>query len=151
VSGQLSAPVDVGETAISLMNVAPFPVSGIVQIDDELLSFVGTTTGNAGAGVGAGIEHGDRAGILTNVRRGLRGTDAANHLVGAPVTLVAPLCTGDCSGEGRVGVDELVDGVGIALDRMPLERCVVFDEDADGNVAVDELIRAVAFALTDCP
>jgi hypothetical protein len=51
----------------------------------------------------------------------------------------------------RVTVDELVRGVGIALNRTAVAECVVFDDGADGTVAVNELVRAVGFALRRCP
>jgi hypothetical protein len=134
VTSQLTAPVNATQETIPLLNVAAFPVSGIVQIDDELLSYVGVT-----------------AEALIHAGRGLRGTAADDHIGGAIVRFVAPLCTGDCSGDAMVAVNELVLGVGIALDRTPLSQCIVFDEGADGNVAVNELVQAVAFALRGCP
>jgi hypothetical protein len=134
VTSHLSASINATQSTIPLVDVEAFPASGIIQIDDELLSYVGVTA--------AGFLH---------VGRGLRGTAAADHLEGAIVRLVAPLCTGDCNADARVAVNELILGVGIALNRTPLSQCVVFDEGADGKVAVSELVQAVAFALRGCP
>ncbi|OFV91254.1 MAG: hypothetical protein A3J75_05565 [Acidobacteria bacterium RBG_16_68_9] len=44
---------------------------------------------------------------------------------------------GDCGGEGRVTVDELVKGVNIALGNMPLDRCPRFDANGNGRVTID--------------
>lgn len=59
-------------------------------------------------------------------------------------------CPGDCSGDGRVTVDELVAGVGIALGSRALAACATFDGDDDGSVTVAELIAAVNAALGGC-
>jgi hypothetical protein len=61
-----------------------------------------------------------------------------------------PSCRGDCDGDGRVSVDELIAGIRISLGIEGLDACPVFDSDADGNVRVDDVVRAVASALTDC-
>jgi hypothetical protein len=62
----------------------------------------------------------------------------------------APVCTGDCNGNGIVSIDELVRGVNIALNRALLSLCPAFDANADGQVFVNELVSAVAAALTGC-
>jgi Zn-dependent metalloprotease len=59
-------------------------------------------------------------------------------------------CTGDCSANGVVTVNELVTGVNLALGRVPLASCQTFDRDGDGKVAIDELIVAVADAIHGC-
>ena len=60
-------------------------------------------------------------------------------------------CTGDCDGNGSVTVDELLKGVNIALDNVPLTDCPSFDRNGDGAVTVDELLEAVNAALNSCP
>ena len=64
-------------------------------------------------------------------------------------------CIRGCNGSGSVTVDELVNGVNIALDRQPLPRCAQFNSatgvavDGNGNVFVcDENPRVRKFA---CP
>jgi hypothetical protein len=70
----------------------------------------------------------------------------------APASAQANLpCTGDCDNLGSVTVDELVKGVNIALDILPLYRCPVLDQDFNGAVTVDELATAVNNALDGCP
>lgn len=59
-------------------------------------------------------------------------------------------CDGDCNGDQRVTVSELVTGVAIALDRAALDQCATIDRDGNGRVSVDELVAAVGSALGDC-
>lgn len=59
-------------------------------------------------------------------------------------------CLGDCNGDGRISVDELVRGVAIALGNVPFAACAAFDRNGDEEVAVHELISAVNAALTGC-
>ncbi len=63
---------------------------------------------------------------------------------------VRAACSGDCSGDGQVSVDELVLGVNIALGNTSLGQCQSFDSDGDGEVAINELIAAVNSALNGC-
>jgi hypothetical protein len=60
-------------------------------------------------------------------------------------------CAGDCDGDGQVGIDELLQGVRIALTVEPLSSCASFDRDGDGEVSVAELLQAVHFAAGGCP
>lgn len=63
---------------------------------------------------------------------------------------VDPVCAGDCDGNARVGIDELVRGVGIALGSTPAATCPAFDGDGDAMVSIAELITAVTAALNGC-
>jgi hypothetical protein len=60
-----------------------------------------------------------------------------------------PPCAGDCDGDGRVTVAELVRGVALALGRA-VAACANADLDASGAVAVNELVAAVAASLDGC-
>jgi hypothetical protein len=62
-----------------------------------------------------------------------------------------PRCPGDCNRDARVTIDELVRGVGIALDDSEPGRCAGFDLDTDARVSIAELVGAVARALDGCP
>ena len=63
----------------------------------------------------------------------------------------APLrCTGDCSGDGTVTIEELIRGVNIALGAAA-DQCAPFDCNATGQVTIDCLVQAVAHALNGCP
>ena len=59
-------------------------------------------------------------------------------------------CTGDCSGDAIVTIDELLVGVAISSGNDTLDRCRAFDHDARGTISVDELVRSVGAALTGC-
>jgi pseudomonalisin len=60
------------------------------------------------------------------------------------------ICSGDCNGDGKVTVDEILRGVNIALGTELLSACGSFDSNGDGRVTVDELIAATAHALNGC-
>ena len=60
-------------------------------------------------------------------------------------------CTGDCSGDGRITIDEVVRGINIALDRLPLGMCPSFDRNGDIRVGINELMQAIAALFDDCP
>jgi hypothetical protein len=59
-------------------------------------------------------------------------------------------CVGDCDGDGSVTVSELIRGVNISLDLLPLDRCPAFDRDGDGEVEISELVTAVNNSLAAC-
>ena len=61
----------------------------------------------------------------------------------------AAACTGDCSSDGAVAINELITGVTIALG-APLAGCPAFDRNGDQAVTVEELIAAVNNALLGC-
>lgn len=54
---------------------------------------------------------------------------------------------GDCNGDGRVTIDELIRAVNLALGALPVESCPAADCDGDGSVRINELICAVSSAL----
>jgi len=59
-------------------------------------------------------------------------------------------CLGDCNGDGKVTVDELVTGVLIALGDLPPANCAAVDRDADGEVTVEEITAAARVAFGRC-
>ncbi len=59
-------------------------------------------------------------------------------------------CVGDCNGDERVAVNELVTAVSIALSALPLGACLAADPDGDERVTVAELVAAVNSALYEC-
>jgi subtilisin family serine protease len=65
----------------------------------------------------------------------------------AAIALLETPAPGDCNGDGRVTIDELVAGVRIALGAAPLATCAALDGDADGAITIAELIAAVGLAL----
>ncbi|HVN83675.1 MAG TPA: S8 family serine peptidase [Candidatus Binatia bacterium] len=70
--------------------------------------------------------------------------------IAAAAIAVAPPCVGDCDGNGRVDVDELVTTVRIALDLADVMQCRSADHDGNGRVTVDEAQAAVNAALNGC-
>lgn len=67
-----------------------------------------------------------------------------------PTTLCAA-CIGDCNADGMVTVDELLQGVNIALGNAPTTGCGALDTNNDGEVTINELLAAVNAALNGCP
>ena len=79
-------------------------------------------------------------------------TPTASATATATVTATtAAACTGDCSGDGAVTVDEVVTGINIALGNVAMAECSRFDANGDGLVTVDEIVRAVNAGLGGCP
>jgi len=60
------------------------------------------------------------------------------------------ICPGDCDGNYRVSVSELIQGVNIALERVAAASCRAVDANMDGRVTIGELVRAVGNALGVC-
>lgn len=59
-------------------------------------------------------------------------------------------CVADCSGDGLVAVNEVIRGVNIALDNIPLSQCPEADANGDGAVTIGELIEAVKDVISGC-
>ena len=66
------------------------------------------------------------------------------------VTPGAPSCIGDCDGGGAVTINELIQGVAIALGAAQPSQCLGLDISGEGRVTVDELVAAVRAALGEC-
>lgn len=84
---------------------------------------------------------------------GARGAELA--VVGVPGAIVigsaTPPCVGDCDGDASVTIDEIIRGVGIALDEFAASVCLPFDRNGDQQVSVPELVEGVKASLTGCP
>jgi len=66
-------------------------------------------------------------------------------------TFVGPgACAGDCNGDGAVNINELIQGVSIALGTLEPGACSALDRDGDNKVSIAELIAAVNAALSNC-
>jgi len=73
-------------------------------------------------------------------------------LASGPLPTATPIpCAGDCNGNSRVTVEEILTLVEIALGRTPIADCQAGDVDHDGMITVDEILTAVHNALTGCP
>jgi YVTN family beta-propeller protein len=62
-----------------------------------------------------------------------------------------PSCAGDCSGDGTVGINELIALVNVALGTQPVTMCAAGDTNEDGQIAIGEIIGGVVNALNGCP
>lgn len=60
-------------------------------------------------------------------------------------------CVGDCNGDGAVAINEVVTGVNIGLEALPLSACTAFDPNGNGVVAVNEIVQGVNNGLSGCP
>lgn len=74
-----------------------------------------------------------------------------NTCGGAQCVSTVHAAAGDCDLNGRVTINELVTGVNIALDRMPVDACEDADVDSNEQVAVNEIVNAVSAALEGVP
>lgn len=68
-----------------------------------------------------------------------------------PTLAAGGTCTGDCNGDGRVSVDEVIVGVRIGMELESVAACAIIDRNGNGVVTVDELVTAVRFGLDGCP
>jgi hypothetical protein len=59
-------------------------------------------------------------------------------------------CVGDCNGDGRTAVNELIVGVNISLGNADLSQCMAFDTNGNGGVEINELVGAVNGSLNAC-
>lgn len=78
------------------------------------------------------------------------GTMRIRVVNGSVRVVAAPTCPGDCDGNDRVSIDELVLGVNMALGNAGVETCDRFDANTDTVVTIDELVLAVDKALHGC-
>ncbi len=60
-------------------------------------------------------------------------------------------CPGDCNGDGKVTINELITAVRIALGLATLSACPAADVNANQQAEINELIAAVNAALYGCP
>lgn len=67
-----------------------------------------------------------------------------------PIPTAKLECAGDCDGDATVRVDELLRGVNIALNTLPVTMCPAFDADHNAAVQVAEIIAGVNAALLGC-
>lgn len=68
----------------------------------------------------------------------------------APIGPATAACVGDCSGQGQVGVADLITMGNITLGISPLSTCTAGDGDHNGKITVDEILLAVNHALSGC-
>jgi YVTN family beta-propeller protein len=59
-------------------------------------------------------------------------------------------CPGDCNGDGRVRVDELITAVAVVLGTAPSSDCRAIDRRGTGSVTIADLVLAVSAAVYGC-
>jgi parallel beta-helix repeat protein len=60
-----------------------------------------------------------------------------------PIDYQPPPPAGDCNGDGRVTIEEIIRGVRMCLFQTAVDSCPAFDLDANELVTIDELLRAL--------
>lgn len=86
--------------------------------------------------------------------RGRRLPGATYAILLAWIVSATPLsaaCRGDCDGDGRISVAELVAGVTIGLNGAPDRACPDYRCAPSACVMIQTLVSAVESALTGCP
>lgn len=68
-----------------------------------------------------------------------------------PFPSTRPDCAGDCDGNWRVGVAEVISGIRMMVDSVPVGDCPRMDSSADGAITVNEVVRALQHSLEGCP
>jgi prepilin-type N-terminal cleavage/methylation domain-containing protein len=118
ITTNLSGDIAAGDTVISVDDASAFDTSGIIQIEDELIQYTGTTGGS-----------------FTGCERGFNGTTAAAHLNSTPV---ADTPVYDISSAVDLDADPLYGDYGIAVIGMRLdpEGDGTDDDDGEQQIAV---------------
>jgi hypothetical protein len=112
-----------------------------------------TGGGDDGGGGGGGriaVHYGVDDGFAGVTSSTVGGGAGGGGRPGLPGTLLFIGCSGDCNGDGRVTVDELVRMVNVALGNTGVRACLAGDKDRNGAIAVNEVITAVNNALAGC-
>jgi hypothetical protein len=150
--GNYAAPKPDSDLVIDPLFVNPTGRDGVLggdnfEDDDFRLQQLASGQSAQSRAVDYGDQTADEAGMGDRSTRTDNGLDVDQvdlgfHYSGAIVL------SGDCNEDGTITVDELVMGLDIALDRMQLNVCPVFDRNRDGSVSIDELLTAIDFALS---
>lgn len=124
-------------TTLSITNDSDFGIDGLLNDTPpfRLSEKIVPATGRADVGEYLAID--------------LRRLPAKTATATVRITVEAPPCTGDCNGDGRVGIDELVLGVRIALGVAAIDACRAFDCGEPASIAC--AIEAVSASLDGCP
>lgn len=67
-----------------------------------------------------------------------------------PTPRVRAPCIGDCDGDGRVTIAEIILAIRAALGQASVDECAAVDADLDGAVSINDLIRAIDGVLINC-
>lgn len=69
---------------------------------------------------------------------------------GTPIPSSPDVCVGDCNGDRKVTVDEIVLGVNLVVGTAALSSCGVFDADGKAEVTIDDLVHGIRLLLAGC-
>jgi hypothetical protein len=89
----------------------------------------------------------EEAGMAGRSTRTDRVPDTGNLDPGYHYAAYLVSARGDCDGDGRISIDELIFAVRVALAWESLSACTNLDADFDGGVTIDELVAAVGDAM----
>ncbi|MGH7789476.1 MAG: hypothetical protein ACRERC_21570, partial [Candidatus Binatia bacterium] len=78
------------------------------------------------------------------------GDELALDGIDGAVVVVGTRCAADCNDNGDVSINELIVGLNILLERLPLLSCPVADLDGNQRVIVDESVAATGNAIEGC-
>jgi len=128
----LSAGISAGDASLILADAAEFAASGIVAIENELLSYTGKS-GNT----------------LTGLTRGIEGTTAASHSSGADVRQVITAASHNVQSAAIIALEQkLGTGTDIAWAQMsPLTANRLVVTDGAGDVTVSSLTHDATNAV----
>lgn len=128
----LSAGISAGDTSLTLTDAAEFAASGIVAIENELLSY----TGKSGS-------------TLTGLTRGIEGTTAASHSSGADVRQVITAASHNVQSAAIIALEQkLGTGTDIAWSQMsPLTANRLVVTDGAGDVTASSLTHDATNAV----
>jgi hypothetical protein len=112
-----------------------------VAIKHSIWTIAATVFGSILKHGATGIRHGATFLLWALVGFAVLGQDPD----GGPMRATAQVipCVGDCDGNLRVTVSELVTGVNIAGFRRPVDDCLAGDPNGDRNIRVNEIVAAV--------
>jgi hypothetical protein len=119
-----------------------------------------TETLQPGSGGGCHIDGGGQRGGAWAILLGASALLArsaqrvATIAAAAVLSLVRPAeagCFGDCDGDGRIGIDDLLRQVAVVLGDRPLDDCRSADVVPDGTLSASELVFVIGTALQGCP
>lgn len=128
----LSAGISAGDVSLTLADAAEFAASGIVAIENELLSY----TGKSGS-------------TLTGLTRGIEGTTAASHSSGADVRQVITAASHNVQSAAIIALEQkLGTGTDIAWSQMsPLTANRLVVTDGAGDVTTSALTHDATNAV----
>ncbi len=145
VRGQLVAPLSMIDTSVPQRSIFWYQVSG------TLTGRTLMTGSMSGLHIVAMESHRDRSAPSRVQSDAINAHGLSQRQLGDVLAYRPPRCIGDCDFNGTVTVDEILQGVNIGLETLPVDACVPADGNLDSQVTVDEVISSVNAVLNGCP